>query len=70
MPQVWRLGSLDALFDSMRGSTVRTAGLLRAQAPEALDAIRADVRDAVRAYQRGGTVELPMPTVLASATRP
>jgi ubiquinone/menaquinone biosynthesis C-methylase UbiE len=69
VPQVWRLGSLDALFDTMQGGTVRTAGLLRAQAPEALEAIRADVRDAVRAYQRGGAVELPMPAVLASALR-
>jgi len=67
--QIWRLGSPDALFDIMRDSTVRTAGLLRAQAPEALDAIRADVRDAVRAYQRGGAVELPMPAVLASAAK-
>ena len=31
--QVWRLGSLDALFEIMRDGTVRTAGLLRAQTP-------------------------------------
>jgi ubiquinone/menaquinone biosynthesis C-methylase UbiE len=69
VPQVWRLGSLDALFDVMREGTVRTAGLLRAQTPEALEAIRADVRDAARAYQRGSAVELPMPAVLSSAVR-
>ncbi|MGH2373390.1 MAG: class I SAM-dependent methyltransferase, partial [bacterium] len=31
VPQGWRLRSADALFDIMQGSTVRTAGLLRAQ---------------------------------------
>ena len=69
VPQVWRLGSLDALFEIMRGGTVRTAGLLRAQTPEAQDAIRAEIRDAVRPYQRAGAVELPMPAVLASADK-
>jgi SAM-dependent methyltransferase len=67
--QVWRLRSLDALFEVMRDGTVRTAGLLRAQTREAQDAIRAEMRDAVRAYQRRGEVELPMPAILASATR-
>jgi SAM-dependent methyltransferase len=69
VPQVWRLGSLDALFEIMRGGTVRTAGLLRAQTPEATDAIRAEIRDAVRPYERAGAVELPMPAVLASADK-
>jgi len=70
LPQVWRLPSPDALFENMQGSTVRTAGLLAAQAPEALDAIRAEIRHAVRAHQKGDRVELPMPAVLASATKP
>ena len=69
VPQVWRLASLDALFDVMRGGTVRTAGLLRAQTPEAQDAIRAEIREAVRPYQHGSVIEIPMPAVLASAVR-
>ena len=69
VPQVWRLESVDALFEIMRNGTVRTAGLLRAQTPTAQEAIRADTRDAVRRYQRGGGVELPMPAVLSSAIR-
>jgi SAM-dependent methyltransferase len=69
VPQVWRLGSLDALFEFMRGATVRTAGLLRAQTPEAQDAIRAEVGEAIRPYARGGSVELPMPAILASAVK-
>jgi ubiquinone/menaquinone biosynthesis C-methylase UbiE len=69
VPQVWRLGSLDALFEVMRDGTVRTAGLLRAQTPGAQEAIRGAVREAARAYQRAGGVELPMPAVLASAVK-
>jgi SAM-dependent methyltransferase len=69
VPQVWRLGSVDALFEIMRDGTVRTAGLLRAQTPEAQEAIRADVREAVRPYQRGAGVELPMPAVLSTAVK-
>jgi SAM-dependent methyltransferase len=70
VPQVWRLPTVDTLFELMRGGTVRTAGLLRAQAPAALEAIRADVREAVRPYQRDGVIELPMPAVLSSAIKP
>jgi SAM-dependent methyltransferase len=69
VPQVWRLPSLDALFEVMREGTVRTAGLLRAQTPETQDAIRAEIRERVRPYQRGDGVELPMPAVLASAVK-
>lgn len=65
--QLWHLPSPDALFDAMYNGSVRMAGLLRAQSPEALGAIRAAVRDAVQAYARDGAVEVPMPAVLASA---
>ena len=70
VPQVWRLRSLDALFEIMRNGTVRTAGLLRLQTEAAREAIRAAVREAVRSYERAGVVELPMPAVLTSAVKP
>ncbi|HWC01393.1 MAG TPA: methyltransferase domain-containing protein [Methylomirabilota bacterium] len=70
VPQVWRHASLDGLFDVMRDGTVRTAGLLRAQTPAAQQAIRDEVREAVRRYQRADTVELPMPAILAAAAKP
>jgi ubiquinone/menaquinone biosynthesis C-methylase UbiE len=69
LPQVWRLDSADALFEIMLGSTVRTGALLRAQMPKALAAIRADIRDGAGAYRKGSAIELPMPAVLASATK-
>src|SRR5262245_34187612 len=68
--QVWRLPSVDSLFESMKDSTVRTAGLLRAQKPEVLEQIRNAMRDESKQHQRGETVELPMPAMLASAVKP
>jgi ubiquinone/menaquinone biosynthesis C-methylase UbiE len=62
IPQTWRLASPEALFDIMLGSTVRTGALLRAQTPQALAAIRAEVVAAAKS-------ELPMPAVLASASK-
>lgn len=67
VPQVWRLRSPDALFEIMSGSTVRTAGLIHAQTPEAAGAIRADVRASAERYRKEGSIELPMPAVLAWA---
>lgn len=62
VPLVWRLPSPEALWDFIWNGTVRTGALLRAQKPQALEAIR---REIVAGSQR----ELPMPAVLASATK-
>jgi ubiquinone/menaquinone biosynthesis C-methylase UbiE len=70
IPQTWRLPSVDALFDVMRTATVRTAGLIGYQAPEALRSIPVMMRNACGLYQKNGVVELPMPAVLAAATKP
>jgi ubiquinone/menaquinone biosynthesis C-methylase UbiE len=69
VPQVWRLRSPEVLFEIMLCSTVRTAALLGAQAPHALDAIRDELRDATAAFRNGDAIELPMPSVLASAKK-
>jgi len=69
VPQVLRLKSPEALLKIMQEGTVRTAGMLRAQSTEALAAISKAILDAARAYQRGETIELPMPAVLASAIK-
>src|SRR4051794_9451386 len=70
VPQVWRLASPARFFEAMQEGTVRTAGLLRAQTPAALAAIGATIRAAAAPYARDGGVELPMPAVLARATKP
>jgi ubiquinone/menaquinone biosynthesis C-methylase UbiE len=62
IPQTWRFDSPQDLWVFMYGSTVRTGALLRAQSPQALEAIRAEVTGAAAS-------ELPMPAVLASATK-
>jgi SAM-dependent methyltransferase len=70
VPQTWRLPALDSLFEFMRDSTVRTAGLLRGQTLNALAKIRDAMRDESKQYQKGNAVELPMPAILASGMKP
>ena len=70
VPQVWRLPSVDSLFEFMKDSTVRTAGLLQAQKPDALKKIREAMREESKQYQKGNAVELPMPAILSSGTKP
>ena len=70
LPLTWTLASPDAVFDAVTRGGVRTAAVLRAQTPEALEKIRLAVRRSVEQYARGDTFEIPMPAVLASAMRP
>jgi SAM-dependent methyltransferase len=65
VPQTWRLDSPDSLFDVMYNGSVRNAALLRAQEPQALESIRAEIRAKVEAAE----CELPMPAVLVSGQR-
>lgn len=69
VPQTWRLPSPDALADAMEQGTVRTAGLLRAQAPSASAAIRGAIRAGATRYRKGDIVEVPMPAILAVAMK-
>jgi len=69
LPLVWRMRSADEVFAAFSNGAVRTAALLRAQTPEALDAIRVAVHDDVEQYRRGDAIELAMAAVLASAAR-
>ena len=70
VPQVWRFPSPGAFFDGISASTVRTAALLRAQTPENLAKIRAAVVSETHNYSlANGTIELPMPALLATARK-
>jgi SAM-dependent methyltransferase len=69
IPQVWELGSPEALYEVMCHATVRTAGLLRAQTPEALAQIRQAIVDSAQQYRGSGGVAIPMPAMLASARK-
>jgi SAM-dependent methyltransferase len=68
--QVWRLPAGDGLFNAMKDSTVRTAGLLRAQKPTVLNKIRDAMRAEVAKYTKGDVVKLPMPALIASGIKP
>ncbi len=68
--QVWRGSDPDELFAMVATGTVRAAATLRAQSPQAREAIREAVRQAVSAYRRGNEYEVPMPAVVAAAVKP
>jgi ubiquinone/menaquinone biosynthesis C-methylase UbiE len=70
IPQVWRIADPDELFQVVTTGTVRAAATLRAQSPEARDAIRAALRDTVTGYARGQFFEVPMPAIIATAVKP
>lgn len=65
-----RLGAPDNLFEFFYGGAVRAAGLLKGQTPAARDAIRAAMRDKTAGFAGASGIEMPMPCVLASATKP
>jgi len=66
----WRLASADEMFEAYFDGSVRTAGLLRAQTPEALVAIRAAVTEGAQAFRRDVGLEFPMPCWIASGRKP
>lgn len=66
----WRMESAESVFETFMKGSVRTAGLLRGQTPEALAKIRAAAIAAFRTYQRNGAIELPMPTWILSGRAP
>jgi SAM-dependent methyltransferase len=69
-PLVWNAASGEEVLDSFRNGSVRTAGLLRRQTPEALEAIQKTVLESCRAYERNGRLELPMPAWIVTARKP
>ena len=66
VPLMWRLKSAEALYDAFLQGAVRTAALLRAQAPEATARIRRRIIEDAEAYRNGDTIILPMAAVLTS----
>ena len=70
LPLVQPTPDPDAYFDIvLNGAGPRNGSPLRAQPPEALAAIRAALTDALRACERDGITELPMPAILVSARK-
>jgi hypothetical protein len=61
----WRLPASDGMFEAMRDTTARTAGLLRTQTSETLSRIR-PIRAETLRYTNGGCVEIPMPSAVSA----
>lgn len=69
VPLVWRIASADDLFATIMESTVRSAALLRGQAPDAIPAIQAALRAGLEAHRSGDGYDLPMPALVMSGRR-
>ena len=70
VPQIWTVESGDELLAAFRTAAVRTAALLNQQTEATLKKIREGVLASAEQYRRGGSIHLPMPSVLTSALRP
>jgi len=69
VPQVWRLASTEQLLRALAEGTVRNRALLRSQPAGARARIERAVREGVAPWvTASGTLEIPMPAVLASGT--
>jgi SAM-dependent methyltransferase len=70
VPQTWTMSDPDQLFAMVSEGTARAAATLRAQTPQAKQAIRAALRETVATYKVGDHYEVPMPAVLAVGCKP
>lgn len=70
VPQVWRVSGTDYLFDAVTQGTVRAGATVRAQSPQAKQAIRAALGDLLARYRDGDAYDVPMPAVVAAALKP
>ena len=68
-PQYWRVGGAEELLVAVADGTVRAGALLRAQSEAARARIREALTVELEAYRRGDGFIVPMPAVLASATK-
>jgi len=69
LPLTWKLKSGDDFFAAFYLGTPRTGGLLRAQAPDALNAVKQAVLADVAQHRDGDLIKIPMAAVLASGTK-
>jgi ubiquinone/menaquinone biosynthesis C-methylase UbiE len=67
--QLWRLRDAAEIITAVAEGTVRAGALLRAQTPERLARIRQAVVEGAQEFKVGEQYEVPMPAVLAAATK-
>jgi SAM-dependent methyltransferase len=66
---VRRAPSPEAFLDGILSGTVRGAALLRAQTPAAQAAIRADLLQTLKTFEKDGVIEAPSTVALSSALK-
>jgi SAM-dependent methyltransferase len=64
---LWRVPTAELLFEAQLNAGVRVGSVLRAQPPERLEAIRADIVAGVRRYADGDEFALPLVARVVSA---
>jgi SAM-dependent methyltransferase len=67
---LWHAADAEALLSALEESSVRMQGLLRAQRPEVMAAIRGTFAAAVTRFAVDGGVAVPMPALIAVARKP
>ena len=67
--QTWHIRSPETPVGLVMRGTVRTAAILKAQTPDALAKIEDAVAESAAQYRVGDELSVPMPCVLASATK-
>jgi len=65
----WHLPTASYLFEAERDAGVRTAGLLAAQSPQRLDAIRFAIENQMQRYAKGDEFVLPMTAHVVSVAK-
>jgi hypothetical protein len=66
----WEVPTGDFILEAELKAGVRTAGLLAAQTPAALGAIRSAINEAVRPYARGKGFAIPKAAYVVAVSKP
>lgn len=66
---IWKLPDGEAMFNAFFEGTPRTGGTLRAQSPEKLTAIKNAILEGSLMFKQGGSLEIPMVSLLAVARK-
>ena len=70
VPQIWRLRSVDEMFEAIETGSVRAAATLQGQDAQAVSDIKEAVAEMIERFRSGDRYEIPMPAVLYSAAKP
>ena len=70
VPVFWRGPSADAFLEGVEEGGCRSGVMLRSQTKQARDAICLAAREYLAAFENDGSLEIPMPALVAAAGKP